>query len=130
MILDFAASLVAAALIGLLTLVCVWPAGPSRSRVLPGFLGVGIGLGLSSQIFFAWLLLAVGSSAKFPIGELGLLVLLAGLARYARNRHHSRTSRPVRRDPASATTNHLFVLALWLSAGAAAIAFLAQSAAN
>jgi hypothetical protein len=131
MTLDFAASLVAAALIGLLTIVCVWPAGLSQSRVMVGFLGVGIGLGLSSLIFFAWLFLAVGSSARFPFGELGLLVLLAGVARNARNRHHSRTSRPVRHDPASATTNHpLLVLALWLSVGAAAVAFLAQSAAS
>jgi hypothetical protein len=129
MTLALAASLAAAALIGLLTIVCAWPAGMSQARTLVGFLGVGIGLGLSSLVFFAWLALGGGTSAVFALCELGLLILLAGVARYARSRHRSRTPDPVRRDPASTTTNHpLLSLALWLGVVGATIAFGAHSA--
>jgi hypothetical protein len=129
MTLALAASLAAAALVGLLTIVCAWPAGMSQARTLVGFLGVGIGLGLSSLVFFAWLALGGGTSAVFALCELGLLILLAGVARYARNRYRSRAPDPVRRDPDSTTTNHpLLSLALWLGVVGAAIAFVAHSA--
>lgn len=129
MTLALAASLAAAALIGLLTIVCAWPAGMSRARTLVGFLGVGIGLGVSSLVFVAWLALGGGTRAALSLCELGLLIVLAGAARYARNRHRSRTSDPIGHDPASTTTNHrLLSLALWLGVVGAAIAFVAHSA--
>ena len=125
----FVASLVASALIGLLSIGCAWwrPTGLPQFRLCLGFLAVGIGLGLSSLVFFVWLSLGA-PSAMFPVGELGLLILLASVALYARKLRHSRTPLSVRGGfPAAPTNNSLLSLALWLSVGCATIAFLVQS---
>jgi hypothetical protein len=127
------ASLVISALIGLLAIGCIcWrPTGLLQSRLLWGFLAVGIGLGLSSCVFFAWLSLVGAPSALFPLGELGLLVLLASVALYARKLWQPRIPFLVRGGSAVAPTNYrLLPLALWLSVGCATIVFLVQSAAS
>lgn len=127
----FVASLVAAALIGFLSIYCIlWrPTGLSRCPLLSGFLAVGVGLGLSSSIFFLWLSLVGAPSAVFPLAELALLILLTGIALYKRKAHPSRTPRP---GPGTATTAPLNLpflsLTLWLSVGCTTIAFLVKSA--
>jgi hypothetical protein len=130
MTLGFVASLVASALIGLLAIGCVWwPSGLRQSRLLLGFLAVGIGLGLSSWVFFVWLSLVGAPSAMFPLAELGLLVLLASVVLYTSKRRPSRM--PPRNTGGSAvapTNHHLLSLAMWLSVGCATIAFLVHSA--
>jgi hypothetical protein len=129
MTLGFVASLVASALIGLLTISCAWgrPAGLSQFRLWLGFLAVGIGLGLSSSVFFVWLSLGA-PSAMFPLGELGMVIVLASVAFYARKLRHSRAPLPVRGASPVAPTNYpLLSLVLWLSVGCATIAFLVQS---
>jgi hypothetical protein len=127
MIARLAVSLLAAFLTGLLAIGCLqWrhPAVP-RSRLWLGSLAAGTGLGLSSLAFFLWLAVS-GAPSAFPVGELVLLLLLAGLAFRARQG----------RDPAptarvgSAPPHPLLLLAVWLSLGCATAAFLAHSATN
>ena len=132
MTLGFVASLVASALIGLLSIDCAgWrPTGQSQSRLLLSFLAVGIGLGLSSLVFFVWLSLVGGPSARFPFAELGLLVLLASVALSTRKQRHIRTPPRSKGGTAGAPTrNHpLLSLVMWLGVGCATIAFLVESA--
>jgi hypothetical protein len=128
----FLASLVAAVLIGLLSLSCLrWrQAEVLRSRVLLISLAVGMGLGLSSAVFFGWLCLVGAPSSGFPLSELGVLILLAGVTLHAR-RQPRLHPRPSVADAAAGPPNHpLLSLALWLTAGCATMAFLAQSAAS
>jgi dolichyl-phosphate-mannose-protein mannosyltransferase len=128
----FLASLVAAVLIGLLSLSCLrWrQAEVLRSRVLLVSLAAGMGLGLSSAVFFLWLCLAGAPSSGFPLSELGVLILLATVALHGRRqrRRHPRAS--VTEDAVAPPNHPLLSLALWLSAGCATMAFLARSAAS
>ena len=71
------ASLLGSALIGFLVIWCVL--GPTRvwqCFLLTGSLALGLGLGLSSALFFVWLSLFGAPSAAFPIAELVLVILL------------------------------------------------------
>ncbi len=127
----FMASLVASALIGLLSIACVWwsPVDRSGHRLFVGFLAIGVGLGVSSSAFFLWLSLAGAPSAMFPLAELVLLILLACVALSARKLRRSRTPRPSPGASTIAPLNHpLLSLALWLAVGCATIAFLVESA--
>ncbi|MGH7517658.1 MAG: glycosyltransferase family 39 protein [Gemmatimonadales bacterium] len=131
MMLGFVASLVASALIGLLSIGCAgWrSAGLWRSRLLIGFLAVGIGLGLSSSLFFVWLSLAGAPSALFPLLELAWLLLLASGALYASKMRRTRTGSPGPGASATAPRMHpLLALTLGLCVGCATIAFLVESA--
>ena len=124
------ASLVVSALIGLLTIGCVgWTSMPlPRHRPLVGSLAVGVGLGLSSSFFFVWLSLVGAPDSHFPLAELALLVLLAGIALYAGTVRRAQASDP---RPVPARVNHPWLsLALWLSVGCTTIAFLIESAAS
>jgi len=126
-----ALSLVITALMGLLTIGCVWP-GPTglwRSRLLAGVLAVGIGLGLSASVFFVWLSLSGAPGPMYPRLELAVVVLLAGVALYAGMMRRSRTAGPTPRAPAAATPLHpLLGLTLWLCLGCATIVFLVRAA--
>ena len=129
----FLASLVAAVLIGLLSLGCLrWSqAEVLRSRVLLVSLAVGMGLGLSSAVFFLWLCLVGAPSSGFPLSELGVLILLGSVALHARRQRRLRPRPSVTEDAAVSPPNHpLLSLALWLSTGCATMAFLAHSAAS
>ncbi len=131
MTLGFMASLVASALIGLLSIACVWwgPVDRSGHRLFVGFLAIGVGLGVSSSAFFLWLSLPGAPSAMFPLAELVLLILLACVALWARKLRRSRTPRPSPGASTIAPLNHrLLSLALWLAVGCATIAFLVESA--
>jgi hypothetical protein len=132
MTLRFVASLVAAPLMGLLLMGWVWwrPAALWRSRPLAGFLAAGIGLGLSSSLFFAWLSLVGAPSALFPLAELALLILLAGSLLYVRRVRPSGTPPWSPGSGASPPNHRLLSLALWLSVGCATIAFVVASAAD
>ena len=127
----FVASLVAAGLIGLLSIGCLgWRhAGGPGFRVLVGSLAVGVGLGLSSLAFFLWLSLVGAPRGRFPLAELGLLILLAGAALHVRQRRRSGTQPSSAGGVAISLPPHpLLSLSLWLSAACATVAFLAQSA--
>jgi hypothetical protein len=129
--LRFLVPLVVATLMGLLSIRCACsrPAGLSRSRLLSGSLAVGIGLGLSSSVFFVWLSLVGAAGAMFPLAELALLILLASVALYASKVRHSPTPRPGPGASTTAPPNHpLLSLALWLSVGCTTIAFLVRTA--
>jgi dolichyl-phosphate-mannose-protein mannosyltransferase len=129
----FLASLVAAALIGFLSLSCLrWrQAEPLRSRVLLVSLAAGMGLGLSSAVFFLWLCLAGAPSSRFPVSEFGVVIALAGVAFHVRTHRGPGGRPPLTEDATMAPPSQpLLSLALWLSAGCATIAFLAQSAAS
>jgi hypothetical protein len=132
MTLGFAASLLASVLIGLLSIGCAWrrPTAPPGSTLLVGCLAVGIGLGLSSVVFFVWLSLGA-PGVMFPLGELGLLLLLAGVVLRTRTRRHSRKP-PVKDGPtvAPATIHQVLALALGVGIACGMVAFLIESAAN
>jgi hypothetical protein len=128
----FVMALVASALIGLLAIHCVsWrPTGLSRYPLLTIFLGLGLGLGLSSSMFFVWLSVLDAPRTAFPLAELALLVLLAGITLYVRKKR-----RPAivagSEKPTVAPTNHpILSLTLWVSVGCTTIAFLVRSATN
>ena len=92
-----ALSLLAAALMGLLAISCLrWrrPAVPG-ARLWLGALAAGMGLGLSSLAFFLWIVTAGAPSAAFPVAELVVLLVLAGLALHARR---ARASMPATTD--------------------------------
>ncbi len=129
--LGLAGSLVASALIGLLSIGAVWrrPAGVFRDRLLVGSFAIGIGLGLSSCVFFVWLSLIGAPSAMFPIAEFGLIIPLAGGTLYARKTRRLKSSHP-EVSPTALRQPPLLSLALWLSLGCTTIAFLAQSVTN
>ncbi len=122
-------SLVASALIGLLSIGGAWwrPAGLARHRLFAGFLAVGIGLGLSSSLFFVWLSLGGAPGAGFPVAELALLIVLASVVLYA---GRARRARPPDPGASAAMPSHhpLLSLALWLSVGCTTMAFLVESA--
>jgi hypothetical protein len=127
MITRLAVSLLAAFLTGLLAIGCLrWRhAVVPQARLWLGSLAAGMGLGLSSLAFFLWLAVS-GAPRAFPVGELVLLLLLAGLAFGARQ---GRGPAPTARH--GVTLPHpLLLLAVWLSLGCAAAAFLAHSATN
>lgn len=129
--LGFVTALLASALVGLLSIDAVWGRSTrlSRSRLLVGALAVGIGLGLSSSVFFVWLSLVGAPAARFPIAEFGLVVLLAGGALYASRGRLLRTPGPGPVASQSAPRLHpLLSLALWLSVACTTIAFLVESA--
>ena len=123
------ASLVVAGLIGLVAMACLrWsPTGFRQSRLLVASLAVGIGLGLSSMLYFLWVWLVGAPGAALPLTELGLLILLSGAVLRARGQPGA--GLPVRDDVAIAPPKPL-VLALVLCAVCAAIAFVLQSASN
>jgi dolichyl-phosphate-mannose-protein mannosyltransferase len=128
MIARLAASLLAALLTGLLAIGSLRRrhAAMPRARLWLGSLAAGMGLGLSSLAFFLWIAVAGAPSAGFPIAELVLLLLLAGLAFQARP---ARGPAPTVRD-GSAPPHPALLLVVWLSLGCAAAAFLAHSATN
>ena len=126
----FLASLLAAVLIGLLSLGCLrWRHSEVlRSRVLMVSLAAGMGLGLSSGVFFLWLCLVGAPSSGFPLSELAVLILLASVALHARRQRRPRPRPSVTEHAAVVPPNHpLLSLALWLSTGCATLAFLAHS---
>ena len=131
MTLGLVLSLVTSALIGLLTLGCVWwrPTGLRRSRLLASVLAVGVGLGLSSSVFFAWRALVGARASRFPPLELALILLLGGVALYASRIRRSGAPRPGPEGATAATgTPPWLALTLGLCVACAAIAFLVQSA--
>ncbi len=132
MILGLLLSLVVSLLIGALSIGAFWrPAALGRSRLLLGFLAAGIGLGLSSCGLFLWLFLIGASPTTFPLAELGLLVILGGVARYGRAARWWRTPGAAPTDSGRGRHDHLlWSTALWLCVACATIAFLVQSAAS
>jgi len=123
------ASLLGSALIGFLVIWCVL--GPTRvwqCFLLTGSLALGLGLGLSSALFFVWLCLFGAPSAAFPVAELALVLLLLGIALYARKVRHRRPA-PVSEAQTIEIAKHpMLYLTLWLSVGCGAMAFLLWSA--
>jgi hypothetical protein len=117
-------SVVVAGLIGLLALLCIgWEAfATGRDRALLIFLAIGIGLGLTSSLFFVWLLFGAPAGV-FPYAELVMLVLLAAAAFYLRRGTRwfleYGGSSPEARGP-------VLGLVLALSVGCAATAFVAE----
>jgi hypothetical protein len=117
-------SVVVAGLIGLLALLCIgWETsatGPDRALLM--FLAIGVGLGLTSLIFFVWLLLGAPAGI-FPYAELVMLVLLAAGAFYLRRGKRwfleYGGSAPEARGP-------VLGLVLALSVGCAVTAFVAE----
>ncbi len=76
-----AASSLLPLLIGLLAVLMLWPTGPSgrADLALKSALGVGLGLGFTSGLYFLWLVV-VGPSRGFVALEIAALVgLVAGL---------------------------------------------------
>jgi dolichyl-phosphate-mannose-protein mannosyltransferase len=125
-----AASLLVSALIGWLSIRCIsWrPTGWSAFPLLTGFLALGIGLGVSSSFYFIWLSIAGLPRAVFPLAELGLLLLLLGIALYAR-RGRSRAPFAVRREsPTARVYRRALVIALAVGVGCTTFAFLVTSA--
>lgn len=122
-------SVVASTLIGALAVDGVWwtPAGPTGSRPLLVFLALGIGLALSSVLYFGWLLLPGAPVRAFPLGELLVVGLLAGAAVYAAKTRRS-SGLLVHRDPATAPSPKWLRVALWVSAACAVVAFGLESA--
>jgi hypothetical protein len=131
MMLGFVASVLVSAFIGALSIACVrWsPTARTQFRLGWGLLAVGIGLGLSSAIFFLWLFLAGGPSGGVALCELAVIILLAGLAIYGKKLSPSPVSLPVGDGTGARPPQHpLLSLALCLSAGCAMAAFLVRSA--
>jgi len=127
------ASLVASGLIGFWAIgwVLGGPAGRSRCPVFSGFLAIGVGLALSSSIFFLWLVLVGAPSAAFPPVELALLIVLGGITLYAGKVRHPPAPPTVQRTGSATPTKHPMLGGLlWLSVACATIAFLATSAAS
>ena len=124
-----AASLLAAALTGILAIGCLrwWHAAVPRARLWLGSLAAGMGVGLSSLAFFLWIAVAGAPSAAFTVAELVLLSLLAGLAFHVRR---GCGSTPTTDQDGSAPPHPLLVIAVWLSLGCAVVAFIAHSAGN
>jgi len=125
-----ALSLLAAALMGLLAIGCLrWRhAGVPGTRLWLGSLAAGMGLGLSSVAFFLWIAVAGAPSAAFPVAELAVLLLLAGLAAHVRR---GRVATPPTPDgDGSAPPHPLLLIAVWLSLGCAMVAFIAHAASN
>jgi len=127
MSLGLVASLIVAALLGLLTIGSAgWSSARlPRQRPFLSALAVGLGLGLSSSLFFVWLLLGA-PQATFPVAELGLLVLLASAALYAGR--VPRAQHPDSRGSAAPGWHRWLALALWLSLACTTAAFLLESA--
>jgi hypothetical protein len=126
----FVASILTAVLTGLLVVGCFWwlPRQPLRHRLLPGFLAVGVGLGVSSCFFFLWLLLA-GGPDLFPLTESALLLVLGAVAAGMRARRGSDRADPIPDVPGSpASVLRWLAAALWITAICAAVAFAVEAA--
>ncbi len=82
LILDFLLPIVSGALLVHL----LWPDREVRHWPLKGFLGIGLGLGLSSVLYFIYLLLFAGQGWFFIIQLVGLALLLSALILQERRR--------------------------------------------
>ena len=131
MTIGVAASLCSAVALGLLSLACVrWTTPPAKRGRLFAFLAVGMGLGLSSSVFFVSLFLLGGPSRGFPLVELVLVLLLAGGALAAGRGRRSLVAPPGEVASVAAPSLPWLGLALVAAAGCAGVAFAVESAAN
>ena len=123
-----AVSLVIALLSGFLLAGWLWPTvrRSPRGSLLLCSLAAGAGLGLSSCLFFVWLLVA-GSADFFPVAEPVLVLLAAGILLILGRA--GRTAPPAPAPaPGGGRIHPLLALAGWCSAAATAAAFAVESA--
>ena len=117
-------SVAAAWVIGLFAILCTgWgTSSTGRDRALLVFLAIGVGLGLTSSIFVAWLLFGAPAGV-FPYAEGVMLVLLAAGAFYSRSRNRWSLQYP---GGSPEARRPVLGLVLALSVGCAATAFVAE----
>lgn len=122
------ASLLVAVALGLCALACLGLSGaPAPRNLLAAFLAVGLGLGLSSCVFFVSLFALGGPSSRLPFVETAVLVALGGGALAAARRPRARRAATARVPSAA---RRLVGAALALAAACAAAAFGIQSGTN
>lgn len=134
MMLGVAASLCSAVALGLLSVACLGgTTRPGPRGLLVAFLAIGMGLGLSSAVFFVSLFLLGGPSGVFPIAELALLLLFAGgvwAAERGRRMRVAATGATGDGSSAAATSPPWLALALLAAVVCAGLAFAVESATN
>lgn len=129
MTIAIAASLLVAVALGLFALAGLgWSGAPARRNLLAAFLAVGLGLGLSSCVFFVSLFALGGPSSRLPFVELVLLLVLGGGALVAARRPRLRRAATSSRLPGAPRGPAVPGAALALAAACAVMAFGIQSA--
>jgi len=118
-------SFLAPPLIGFLLISLLWPSqGPLRSQlVIKSFLALGLGLGISSCIFFLWSVAFYPSSAGFATVEATLLIGLAVIFSYVM-RTRGGSANPPLGPIANPRTHWILPACFYTSLLAAAIAFI------